>query len=318
MPHQLSYWSGQWEKRVPGEIGALPALAGPQAGVAAVPVEVAADEAGVVEHPVQQHPHPPQVGLAAQGGKVPLRAQHGVHLLIVPGAVPVVLRPLEDGAEVEGLHPQPGQKVQLLRDPRKTAAEEVPVADLPVPVGAVLRLLLPALVDGAPPHHPRGVRDHGAPEAVGEDLIGDPLSEPGGHLLTAVIDGELMLPPLPAPAVQPLQAEGVPHQTHIVPGVQLPGEHIPVPLPPRPGEGDGHRPVPPELEPGGEKGAGKALCPGRAEGEGHPRPRRHRAVGALAAGIPGVEYGGVFSHGHAPFSGSGSPRRRRRPGCPRR
>ena len=98
---------------IPAVIGGGLGLAGPHGGVGAVPVEVFAHIALVVEDSVQQHPHAPGVGGGAQGAKGLLRAQHGVDLLVVPGAVAVVLRPLKDGTEVEGVHPQLLQVVQL-------------------------------------------------------------------------------------------------------------------------------------------------------------------------------------------------------------
>ena len=274
---------------VPGVVGGLPGLVGPQAGVGAVPVEVLAHEALVVEHPVQHDVHAPGPGGGAQQGEVLVGAQHGVHLLVVAGAIAVVLRSLKDGAEVDRLHPQAFEVVQLLHDPRQGAAEEVPVADLAPLVGPPHRLLEPAGVDTAAPHHAGGVGDGGAAEAVGEDLIGDPLPEPGGHLRGAVVDGELPLGELQGLSVQPLQLEGVPHQAQVAGGVQGAGEEVPVPVQPRPAEGDGEDLVLPELEPGPEHGPGPALPAEGTEGKFHRRPRGRRPEGPLAPEIPGVK-----------------------------
>ena len=233
---------------------------GPQLRVEAVPVEIAAHEAGVVEHPVQHHPHIPAVGLPAQAGEVLLTAQHGVDGAVIGGAVPVVLRRLKDGAEVQGAHPQAVEVVQLFLHPLQAAPEEVPVADLPAVVGAVLRLVLPGGVDPPPPHHPLGVGDPETAEPVGEDLIGHPFPKPGGNCLTAVVHGELEGAQLFLLfAVQPLQGEGIPHQTHIVHSIQHAGEHIPVPVQAGPGHGNLRRLIRPEFKAGGQAGPGQGM-----------------------------------------------------------
>ena len=276
-------------KAVPGIPGGVLALVGSRLRVEAVPVEVAADKAGVVEHPVQHHPHSQAVGLPAELGKVLLTAQHGVDPAVIRCAIAVVLCRLKDGAEVEGRHPQAVEIVQLLHHAPQVPAEKIPVADLAVPVRAVLRLLLPGGVDPAPAHQPIGLGDPGTAEAVGEDLIGHPLSEPGGDLLSAIVHSQLigtqLLALLP---VQPLQREGVPHQPHIVPSVQHAGEQVPVPIQSGPGHGNGAYLVLPGLEPRGEQSAGIALLPQRPEGQKHRGPRRRRPIGGLAPGIPGV------------------------------
>ena len=299
---------------VPGVVGGVLALVGPQLRVEAVPVEIAAHKAGVVEHPVQHHPHPRLVGLSAQAGEVLLGAQHGVDGAVVGGAVPVVLRRLKDGAEVQGAHPQAVEVVQLFLHPLQAAPEEVPVADLPAVVGAVLRLVLPGGVDPPPPHHPLGVGDPETAEPVGEDLIGHPLPKPGGDRLAAVVHRELEgAQLLPLFAVQPLQGEGVPHQAHIVHGIQHAGEHVPVPVQAGPGHGDLRRLIRPELKAGGQAGPGVALRPRRAQRQRHLGPRGHRPVGVLIPGVPGVK-NGWSCHGITLVSRSSSGRPAGRPG----
>ena len=226
--------------------------------------------------------------------------------------------------------------VQLADDPLKVPTEEVPVADLPVLVRAVDRLVRPILMDGASTHQTGGVGDAAAAEAVREDLIGHPLAEPGGDGLLPLIDGELIGPQLRPAAVQPLQHKGVPDQAHIGAHVQRPPELVHPQPAVHPGEGDGLLLVVPALEPGGEPSPGKAPRPGRAEGKGHPSPRGDRAVWIFEVQVPGVknnrvghraslQYGGYSAGGrpsppsvrtgHLPHRGRQGERRN---GLPRR
>ena len=243
----------------------------------------------MVEYPIQHHPHSQAVGLLAESGKVLLTAQHRIDSAVIGCAIAVILCRLKNRTEIEGRHPQTAEIIQLFHYTPQVSAEKVPVADLTVPVRAVLRLLLPSGVDPPPPHHPGGIRDPGAAEAVGEDLIGHSLSKPGWDLLSAVIHRQLIGTQLLALlSVQPLQREGIPHQSHIAPGVQHAGKLVPVPIQPGPGHGEGADLVLPGLEPRGELGAGIALLPRRPEGQKHRGPRRRRPIGGLAPGIPGV------------------------------
>ncbi len=217
---------GPLGKAKPGAVGGVLALLCPRLGVEAVAVEVAAHIAGVVKHAVQHHPHPPPVGLVAQPGKILVGAQHRVYPAVVGGAVAVVFRRLEDGVEVQGLHSQALEVVQLFQHALKVTAEEVPVAHLPPVVGAVLGELLPALVDPPAPHHALRVWNFAAAEAVGENLIGGPLAKPGGDILLPVVDGELVGAQVLGAAIQLFQPEGVPDQPHIAGGVQLGGKQV--------------------------------------------------------------------------------------------
>ena len=241
----------------------------------------------MVEHSVQHHPHAPTVGLVAQTGEVGVGAQHGVDLVIVGGAVAVVLRRLEDGVEVDGLYPQLLQVVQLFDDPPQVAAEKVPVAHLAPVVGPPLRQLLPALMDPPSAHHAGGVGNPAAQKTVGKDLVGHPLPKPGGDLLRAVIDGKLVGAQLLPSAVQSLQHKGVPHQSHIVPGVQPGPEQVRPQLRASPGHGE----LPgllPGLKLGGHPRPGEAQAAAGPQGQLHPRPRGDRPVGAFIAQVTGV------------------------------
>ena len=268
---------------IPLVVGTVLGLAGPVLRVGTVPVEVPAHIALMVEHAVQHDADAQLVGGVAQGAEILLVSQHGVDLLIVAGTVAVVLRGLKDGAEVEGLHPQAVEVGQLLHDPLQIAAEEIPVAHLAVGVGPVLRLLPPAGVDGASPRHAGGVGHSGAAEAVGEDLIGDALPKPAGYHIGAVVHRQLVGAQLLLAAVQAGQAEGVPHQAYMVPGVQGDPEHVPVAVDAVPGHGQLQPPLLGGLEVGDEHRLGKALRPEGAQGE------RHRAIGLFIPAVPAVK-----------------------------
>ena len=277
----------------PGVIGTLPGLGRPRLGVEAVAVEIAADKAGVVEHTVQNDPHPPGVGSLAQSGKIRVTAQHGVYVLIIGGAVAVVFRRLENGVEIQGLHAQGLEVGQLLQHALQVSAEEVPVAHLAPGVGAVFRLLLPGGMDAPAAHHAAGVGDAAAAEAVGKDLITGPLSKPGGHLLAAVIHRQLVFPQRPGPAVQPLQAEGVEDQTHIIPRGQGAREHVPFAVPAAPGQKDAHQLIGPAFKPGGEHRPGKSLSALQPEREMHHGSGADRPVGRFIPLVPGIEEKGI-------------------------
>ena len=226
----------------------------------------------------------------------------------------MVLRRLEDGVEVEGVHPQAFQVVQLVDDPLKVPAEEVPVAHLAPVVGAVLGELLPALVDPAAPHQPLRIGDLAAAETVGEDLIGHPLAKPGGDFLRPVIDRELIGAQVLGPAVQLDQTEGVPDQSHIAGGIQLGGKQILAQVVALPGHFQDDGFVVPALEPGRQTGVGEGLRPGRTEGELHLRSRGHCAVRGFVTGISGIVGWQIWHWYHSAFrvgiSGNGSSRRR--------
>ena len=199
----------------------------------------------------------------------------------------MVLRCLKDGVKIEGLHSKALQIVQLFHDAQQVAAEKVPVPDLSTLVRPPLRQFLPILVDPASSYHPGGIGDTGAEKAVRKDLIGHPLSKPGGDLLR-LIDGELIGAQFLAASIQPLQQEGVPHQPHIVPSVQAALKQVPIQLQTAPEHREGLDLIPTTFKAGGEGGAGEALHPSRAEGEPDLCPGGDRPVGRLVPGVPGV------------------------------
>ena len=285
---------------VPGDIGALPALGGPQGGVRVVGVEVAAVVAGVVEHAVQHHPDPPLPGLGAQAAEVALRAQHGVDLVVVPGVVAVVAVGLEDGAEVEGGDPQALEVVQLLLDARQISAEKVAVADLAPLVRQVVHQLLPVLVYGPVPQHTGGVRHAGAAEPVREDLIGHPPAEPVRRGAGVVVYGLLPANGLalaaqavsaqPADlAVLPPEAEAVPHQIRAEGEMAGPGEDLAVPLHAFVLKGE-LQPRAGKFRRGYHGALGKVLPDRGTQGQTDNSGAGRGAVGALAAFVAGVKY----------------------------
>ena len=213
----------------------------------------------------------------------------------------MVLRGLEDGAEVKGVHAQLLEILQLVEHTQQAAAEEIPVADLSTLVREVLGLLIPAGVDMPPPHQTGGVGDVETAEPVGENLIGHALPEPGGHDLGVVVNGELIFAQLGPAAVQALHTDGVPDQAHILPGLQRAGETVPLALQARPGQGTGESLVPTALKPGGEGHAGEAPRPQRADGEADRSPRRDRSIRGFAGGVPRVEGAGVRHNAISPI-----------------
>ena len=277
----------------PGAVRGVLALLCPRLRVEAVAVEVAAHIAGVVEHPVQHHPHTPPVSLGAQAGEVLVGAQHGVHTAVIGGAVAVVLRRLKDGVEVEGLHAQLLQIVQPVDHALKVPAKEVPVAHLAPVVGAELGKFLPALMDPPTPHHALRIGNPAAAEAVGENLIGGALSKPGGDFFLSVVDGELVGTQVLLGAVQLFQLEGIPDQSHISRGVQLRREQVLAQVVALPGHFHDDGLVVAALKARGQAGVGIALCPGRAEGKPHLRPGSRRPEGRLIPEVPGVVCGSV-------------------------
>ena len=143
-------------------------------------------------------------------------------------------------------------------------------------------------MDGAAPHQTGGVGNPAAAEAVGEDLIGDALAKPGGDGLRTVVYSELIGSQLLLAPVQPLQLKGIPHQAHIALGVQLGGEDVLAQLKALPGHGKGEGFVVPAFKPGGDRGVGKALGPGRAERKAYRCAGRYGSIGAFIALIPGI------------------------------
>ena len=109
----------------------------PQLRVKSVSIEVTADKAGMVEYPIQHHPHSQAVGLLAESGKVLLTAQHRIDSAVIGCAIAVILCRLKNRTEIEGRHPQTAEIIQLFHYTPQVSAEKVPVADLSVLIGKV-------------------------------------------------------------------------------------------------------------------------------------------------------------------------------------
>ena len=105
--------------------------------------------AGVVGHPVEQHPQAPVVGLADQGVDRGQRAEQRVDVAVVAHVVAVVgHRRREDRRQPQGVDAQPGQVVEV-------AAHAVEVAD-PVAGGVAERPRVDLVDDRLPPPAGRG------------------------------------------------------------------------------------------------------------------------------------------------------------------
>ena len=281
----------------PGVVGGILALGRADGAVAAVGVEVAAVPPVVVEDAVQDHPDAEGVGLLAEGTEVLLRPQHGVDPAVVAGIVAVVAAGLEDGAEVEGLHPQLPEVGELPPDAREVPAEEVP-AVLAVPVRQIVRDILPVLMEPPSGGHLRHVRQVGAAKAVREDLIGEPLPKPAGGGGGGVIDRHLpavlgLVGPaggiqIPDAAVRPGEAEGVPAELRRTWRGEGQGEALPLPVPalglelPFPL-------LPGEFPPQQQRAADEALPALRPDVERHRRAQGDGAEGVFAEGAAGIE-----------------------------
>ena len=120
----------------------------------------------VVEDAVEDHAHPAGVGRVEELAEGGVAAEERVDPVVVPGVVAVVRGGGEDRVEVEGVHAEVLQVVELLGD-----AEEV------APLEAV------GGRRGVPGLEVRGPGEALAPrEAVGEDLVEDGVADPGGCL----------------------------------------------------------------------------------------------------------------------------------------
>ena len=264
----------------------------PQVGIGSVGVEVAADAAGVVEHTVQHHPHPPPVGVAAQSAKILLRAQHRVNGPVVSGVVAVVGGGFKNGCKIQGGHAQLLQIVQLADDARQVAAEEIAAAHLSSVIRQKVRRVGPAFVDTSVPHHARRVRDAAAAEAVREDLIADAPAEPirrGGIL----IHRQLPLREGDGQAVLPAQREAVPGQLRrpgsgvcATKGAALSAQ----------GYGPGH---PGELLPNLQLAAQDAVLRAEKHGERHFGAAQNGTEGGFTAGVLGIK---INRHGNRKLS----------------
>jgi hypothetical protein len=119
----------------------------------------------VVEHAVEDDPHPAGVGLVEQHAQRQVPAEQGVDRQVVVRVVPVVRRRGEDGCQVQRRDPEVDQVRQPLGDPQQVAALE------------------PVLCRGVVPGLERTRRGDpaGAREAVREDLVEDGVANPVGR-----------------------------------------------------------------------------------------------------------------------------------------
>ena len=129
-------------------------------------VELIEAAAGVVEHAIQNHFHLALVGGLEQFLEGSIATQNRIHAQIILGVIPMVGRALEDGAQVERVHAQVLQVVQLLGHAQQVAALKAVVGGLVVPWLQVGRLV-DALALG---------------KAIREDLIEDGVFDPVGSL----------------------------------------------------------------------------------------------------------------------------------------
>ena len=119
---------------------------------------------GVVEHAIQDDPHPPGMGGVQQLPERWVPAQQRIHPEVVVRVVAMVRRRGEDRVEVERVDTQVREIRQPLRDPQQVAALEA------VPG----RRVVPGLHGSGLPH-PSGRR-----ESVREDLVEDGIADPVG------------------------------------------------------------------------------------------------------------------------------------------
>ena len=287
----------------PVVVGGVLALGGADGVVATLGVEVAAVPAVVVEDSVQNHPDAVPMGLHTELAEVLLCPQHGVNAAVVAGIVAVVGAGLKDGAEVQGLHPQLRKIRQLLPDAGQISAEEVP-AVLAVLIRQIVRDVLPVFVEAAARGHFCHVRQPGAPKAVREDLIGEPLPKPAGGGGGGVVDRHLPeVPGFPAPAgsvqipdaaVRPGETEGVPAELRLLRGRESHRKALPLPVPSL------RQQLPLLLQPGEllpeqQRTADEALPRLRPDMQGNALPAGHRPEGEFAQRAAGIKHKG-FRH----------------------
>ena len=120
---------------------------------------------GMVEDAVQDDPHPPGMTRIHEMPEDLFIPERGVDPHVVGGVILVVARGKEDGVEVQGVHAQRLDVVQVVNDPLHIAAEEIP-----------------AIRDAAPRSNTPGIVGWIAVrEAFRKDLIEDGISNPGRY-----------------------------------------------------------------------------------------------------------------------------------------
>lgn len=176
----------------------------------------------MVEHTVQDHPHPAALCRRAQRPKILFRAQHGIDLGIISGIVAVVGGGLKNGTEIQRGDTHSGQIVQLRGDPRQGTAKKVAVPDVFVGIRPPFRGILPVLMDPAAADQAVRGGKGGAAESIWENLVSNATAEPRrrmalpvdrqlpgiGQAVTAVAG----LVQLAAGAIVPPEAEVIPGQ----------------------------------------------------------------------------------------------------------
>ncbi len=173
----------------PVVIGAVFALSRTQGGIKAVGVKIDALRAGVVKNAIQQNANSFFPCLDAEVPKIRFCAQHGIDLCVVRRVIAVIGSGFKNGAEVQGSHVQSRQVIQMGSHTGQRASKEVPILDLTAlrpPSGS----FIPVFMDPAVPNQPRRVRELQAAVAVGKNLIGHALAEPGGRV-ALLINSEL-------------------------------------------------------------------------------------------------------------------------------
>ena len=119
--------------------------------------------AGVVEHAIEDDPHPAVVGRVEQLAQRVVAAEQRIDREVVVGVVAVVRGRLEDRGQVERVDPEVLEVVEVLDDAEQVAALEAVVGRRRVP-----RLERTRLVDALARREP-----------VGEDLVEDRVADPG-------------------------------------------------------------------------------------------------------------------------------------------
>ena len=178
---------GEVPEHVPVVIGRSLSLIGAGGRIAAVFVEIHAVVAGVVEDAVQKDAHPRRGGFFAEFFEVLLASQHGIHFAVVGCVIPVIGVRRKDRIEIDRPDAEGAEIGDLCRDPPEIPAVEIVVGHVPARQHG-LKGDLAEIGHQAPSGDLFSLPLEG--EAVREDLVGDPVAEPGGRLRLPVIHRE--------------------------------------------------------------------------------------------------------------------------------
>ena len=205
---------------VPAIIRGIRSLPGPRLPIGPFPVEVPAVRSGVAEHPVQDDPHPMAPCFPAQGPEGLLRAQEGIDGFVVPGIVPVVAPGLENGVQVQAVHPQLLQVRQFFQDSLQGPSVKIVISYLAPFILHIAGIPFPSAVDQGPRLSLEPFCRYRSPaEPVREDLVHHRLFQPGRRHGIPVIHSNLVRGRLPVP--QPAHAS--------LPGLIVPVIQDPLP-----------------------------------------------------------------------------------------